>query len=224
MSTFYAFLITTLAGLSTLIGVLPIYIKKRGELILKISLVIASITMIYVSVTDLLPNAITLLKSRFNTEISFVLISVVFIIGAYISKYIDKGTKIENNSLYRVGVITTIGITLHNILEGIATYITSTNNIKLGIKLATAITIHNIPEGLSIALPIYHSTKKRGLALLYTFISGFSEFIGALLSYLFLSNLINDTILALLYGMIAGIMTYIAFYELIPILFQKKNI
>lgn len=223
MNTFYAFLITTFAGLSTLIGVIPIYFKIKGEVLLKISLVIASITMVYVSMADLLPNALTLLRMDLNTKIAFILVAALFIIGAYISKYIDNETKIENNNLYRVGIITMIGITLHNILEGIATYITSTNSIKLGLKLATAITIHNIPEGLSIALPIFYSTKRRGLALFYTFISGFSEFIGALLSYLFLSRFINSTILGLLYSLIAGIMTYIAFYELIPIVFKKNT-
>ena len=88
-----------------------------------------------------------------------------------------------------------IAIILHNVPEGIATFISSSKDISLGISLAIAITLHNIPEGISISIPIYYSTKSKFKALLYTFISGVSEPIGALIAYLFLSKYINDFII-----------------------------
>ena len=54
------------------------------------------------------------------------------------------------------------------------------------------------------------------LGLFYTFISGVSEPLGALLTYLFLSNFINDRIMGFLFGIIAGIMIHISLYELLP--------
>ena len=55
----------------------------------------------------------------------------------------------NNKNLYKLGIITMIGITIHNIPEGIATFITTNENIKLGISITIAITMHNIPEDCS---------------------------------------------------------------------------
>ena len=53
-----------------------------------------------------------------------------------------------------------------------------------------AIALHNIPEGIAISIPIYYATKSKVKALYYTFISALSEPFGALITYLFLQNLI----------------------------------
>ena len=109
-----------------------------------------------------------------------------------------------------------LAIIMHNIPEGIATFIATNTNISLGISLTIAIALHNIPEGISIAVPIYYSTKSRRKALLYTLISGLSEPLGALLAFLFLKPLMYNFVMGILMSMIAGIMTHIAFYELLP--------
>ena len=86
----------------------------------------------------------------------------------------------------------------------------------MGLKLAIAIALHNIPEGLSIAIPIYYGSKNKLKALLITLLAGIAEIIGAILSYFLLKNILNELSLALLYSLIAGIMLYIALYELLP--------
>lgn len=100
--------------------------------------------------------------------------------------------------------------------EGIATFMATNSDMMLGISLAMAIALHNIPEGISISIPIYYATNSKLKALFYTFISGISEPFGALLTYLFLNNFINDRIMGFLFGVIAGIMIHIALYELLP--------
>ena len=107
-----------------------------------------------------------------------------------------------------------ITIIIHNIPEGIATYITTTNNFKLGLLFSISIALHNIPEGISISIPIYYSTNNKRKAFIYTFISGISELFGALITYLFLSKYINDTILGALYSFIAGLMINISINKL----------
>ncbi len=54
-----------------------------------------------------------------------------------------------------------LAIVLHNIPEGIVTFLSASTNQKLGLSLALAISFHNIPEGISIAIPIYFSTKNK---------------------------------------------------------------
>jgi len=99
----------------------------------------------------------------------------------------------------------------------------SNTNISLGISLAIAIALHNIPEGISISIPIFYSTNSRLKALGYTFLSGMSELLGAIITYLFLGNLINSIFMGMLFSIIAGIMIHIAIYELIPTSLNYHN-
>lgn len=132
-------------------------------------------------------------------------------------------TEFNNNNLYKLGIISMLAIILHNIPEGIATFLTTNKDISLGLSLAIAITLHNIPEGISIAVPIYYSTKKKSKAILYTFISALSEPFGALLAFIFLKNIITDNIMGYLLSFIAGIMIHISLCELLPNSFKYKK-
>lgn len=214
-----AFLLTTIAGLSTMLGTIPIFIKLKNESkIIAGSLAFAAGVMICVSITDLIPEAITMLKNTYNDFITILLTFIFIMLGMIASSLIDKTlpTSTKDIPLYKVGIISMLAIILHNLPEGIATFISTTKDTALGISLAIAIALHNIPEGISISVPIYYATKSRGRALLYTFISSLSEPFGAILTYLFLLPLINDIILGLLFALIAGIMIQISFTELLP--------
>ena len=131
-----------------------------------------------------------------------------------LDNYIDKVS--NNNSLFKVGILSMIAIILHNIPEGIVTFIVSNKSIMLGVAICIAIALHNIPEGISIAVPIYYSTKNRKKAILYTLIASLSEPFGAILTGLFLINYINDMILGLLFAFIGGIMIQISVGKLLP--------
>lgn len=216
-SNIYAFFLTIIAGISTLLGFLCIYIKKDKNNIISASLGFASGVMITISIIDLIPNSFLLIINNNSKLYALIYAFIGFLAGIIISSIID--VKIEKKSknslkLYKLGIITLIVIVLHNIPEGIATFITASNNNKLGLILTIAIALHNIPEGISISIPIYYSTNNKFKAFFYTFISGISEPIGALIAYIFLAKYINNTILGIIYSIIAGIMINIAINEL----------
>ena len=52
------------------------------------------------------------------------------------------------------GVVTALGIALHNYPEGCAVYLASLKSEAVGLSLAVAIALHNIPEGCAVALPV----------------------------------------------------------------------
>ena len=220
-----SFLLTIFAGFSTLIGALLIFFKTNKEnIIISSSLAFAAGVMLSVSITDLIPESIHLLSN--NSTITICLSSFIFIItGIIFSMLIDYylPTEFNNNNLYKLGIISMLAIILHNIPEGIATFLTANKDINLGLSLAIAITLHNIPEGISIAVPIYYSTKKKSKALLYTFISALSEPFGAILAFIFLKNIITDNIMGYLLSFIAGIMIHISLCELLPNSFKYKK-
>lgn len=213
----YAFILSTLAGLSTLLGTIFIFFPtKRKETILISSLSFAAGVMLTVSFSDLIPTSISNLKQVFYPIPSILIGMISFVIGIILSMTIDQKMPEQQNHLKRVGLIAMLAIILHNIPEGIATYLTSSNNMKLGITLTIAIALHNIPEGISISIPIYYATKNKGRAFLYTLISGLSEPFGGIIAALFLSQWITPAMMGILYAIIAGIMTHIALYELLP--------
>lgn len=215
-----AFILTFLAGISTVLGVIPIFFKvskKVINLVFKISF----LTLIIISIFELIPDSFRLINRHYNIIFSLIILFTLFYSGFLLTKLLDNKVGKGESKYYKIGIISMLAMIIHNIPEGIITYITTTNDLKLGILISLSIMLHNIPEGLLIATPIYYAKKKRGLALLLTFISGISEFLGALLSYLFLSNYITDLILGLIYAFTAGIMMCVALHEIYPVI--KEN-
>lgn len=223
--TLYSFLLTFIAGFSTMIGTILIFFKEKTNRVVVASLSFASGVMLTVSILDLIPEAITLLN--YKSIIEILIITVFMVLGALLTKKIDKCMpEVDNNSkkgLYRVGIISMFAIIMHNIPEGIATFMTTSTNLSLGLSLTIAIALHNIPEGISIAVPIFYSTGNRKKALFYTLVSAISEPFGALLAFLFLKPFMNNLVMGLLMAVIAGIMSYISFFELLPKSLSYKN-
>ncbi len=213
-----------------MLGSLLIFFKfKNTNKVVCSSLAFAAGVMLTISVIDLIPSSINGLLKIFYFFPAILLSLIFIVIGIIISLFINKyipdinSTKIDKN-LFKVGLISMIAIILHNVPEGIATFMTSTKNIELGLSLAVAIALHNIPEGISISVPIFYSTKSKFKSLLYTFISGVSEPVGAVIAYLFLAPFMNDCIMSLLLASIAGIMIAISIYELIPASLKYKEL
>ena len=215
----YPFILTTLAGLATLLGTIPIFVKiKDKNKIISAACAFASGVMICVSIIDLIPESLRYLRQDYAGLIlillSFISILIGIITSLFLEKIVDNAS--NNNNLFKVGILSMIVIILHNIPEGIVTFIVSNKNIMLGVSICIAIALHNIPEGISIAVPIYYSTNSKLKAIFYTFISAISELLGAILTYLFLAKYINDFVLGLILSFTAGIMMQISFNKLLP--------
>lgn len=219
--TYIALLLSLLAGLSTILGAIVIFFKKK-ESILYNALSFAAGVMITVSVIDLIPESYSYLSNYYYPVPAIILVAIFFVIGVILSSLIDQYIP-SNNQLYRIGIISLIAIIIHNIPEGMATFIASNTNIKLGIALTIAIALHNIPEGITIALPIFHATNNRKKAIFYSAVAGLSEFFGALITCIFLKNYITYKFMGYLLAIIAGIMIQISFYELLPEVIKRKE-
>ena len=229
-NTLIAFLLTFIAGFSTMLGVLVIYIKSKDHnKIIMASLSFAAGVMITVSITDLMPESILLLGNNLKNSTTIIISILAIVLGIIISMIIDYYlpdktiSNTKDKSLFKVGIISMIAIILHNLPEGIATFVATSSDVKLGISLTLAIAMHNIPEGISISVPIYYSTGSKKKAIFYTLISALSEPLGALLAFIFLKIFINDTILGILFSLIAGIMLQISFCELLPAARKYNN-
>lgn len=220
MNKYYGIIVSSIAGISTLVGYLFIYIKADKNKVISKSLFFASGVMLTLSLVDLIPTSINYLRMDNRSLLYAVLF---FFVGIILCLIINTKIK-DNDVLYKTGILSMIGIMIHNIPEGIVTYILSTVDMKLGLIFAIAIILHNIPEGISISVPIYYSKKSKKKAFLYTMISGLSEPLGALLSMIFLYKYISNFLIAILFSLIAGLMSYISIFELMKTSFKyDKN-
>ena len=220
----YPFIITFISGISTVLGIIPTYFNsKYKDNIINLSLSFSSGIMLSISIFSLIPESLNYLgnKNFLNIILLLLFINIGLIISTYTDKLISK--RINNNSLYKLGIVSIIALILHNIPEGVTTFLTTSSDFRIGLTLSLAIALHNIPEGISIAVPIYYSTNSHKKAFIYTFISGFSELIGGILSYIFLSRFINNFILSIILGITSGVMIQISLFELLPNSLKYKN-
>ncbi len=230
-----AFGLTLFAGLTTTIGGAIAFITKKDNLkALSFGLGFSAGVMIFISFVDIIPGAETLLKANYPHMYKW-MVFAGFILGICTSMLIDyflpdhvdteellnpDDMEVAANShskLKRAGLLTAIAICIHNFPEGMATFLTTTQDITLGVSVAFAIAIHNIPEGISVALPIYHVTGKKRYAMLYATLSGITEPIGALFGIFIFGLFVPQILVGFLMAAVAGIMTYIAFDTLLPL-------
>ena len=236
-----AFSLTLLAGLTTAIGGAIAFITKKDNLkTLSVGLGFSAGVMIFISLVDIIPGAENLLKTNFPNIYQW-LVFGGFVLGLLISILIDyflpdhvdteellnpdnpEASAHNHYKLKRAGFMTAIAICIHNFPEGMATFLTTTQDVALGISVAFAIAIHNIPEGIAVALPIYHVTGKKRYAMLYAAMSGITEPIGALVGMFIFGLFIPQIMVGFLMAAVAGIMTYIAFDTLLPLAKEYGN-
>lgn len=218
-----ALILTTLSGLCTGIGGIAAVLSRRvNDRLMAASLGFSAGIMITVSLADLLPHGGSVLVEQYGHIKGTVVIIIAVITGMALSYFAEElaprqmGGERKSGGAYRLGIVTAVTVAIHNFPEGIATFMSSYADFSLGIPLAFSVALHNIPEGLAISMPIYYATHSRKNAVGYAFFSGLSEPAGAVIAFFILKPYINDITLAFIFGIIVGLMCYIAFDELIP--------
>ncbi len=234
-----AFGLTLFAGLATGVGsALAFFSKRTNTKFLSAALGFSAGVMIYVSMVEIFFKAKDSLIGELGSERMGTWATVLaFFLGILVIALIDRAVPSFENPhepshnvkdmedqkkakefrrLYRMGMFTALAIAIHNFPEGLATFASALKDPTLGIPIAMAIAIHNVPEGISVSIPIYYATGNRKKAFFYSFLSGLSEPVGALLGFFILYWFFNDLIFGILFASVAGIMVFISLDELLP--------
>lgn len=227
---------TLIAGLSTGIGSLIAVIAKRTDrALLCIGLGLSAGVMIYISFMELLSQSQLALTATFGSKGGLYAV-VAFFGGILVTMLIDLVIPEQENpheihgveemerapqeasleGLKRVSLMSGLVIAIHNFPEGMVTFLTALSSPDVALPIMLAIMIHNIPEGISVAVLIYYATGSKSRAFLLGLASGLAEPLGALIGYLFLRPFISPTLLQVTNAVIAGVMVYISFDELLP--------
>jgi ZIP family zinc transporter len=231
----FAFGLTLFAGLSTGIGsLMAFFAKKTNARFLSGALGFSAGVMIYVSMIEIFVKANDSLGSVFGAKTGYLVTTVSFFGGIFLIAIIDKFVpsfenpheiraveelseeQLKKKKLMRMGLFSALAIAIHNFPEGLATFTAAMQDSATGLSIAIAIAIHNIPEGIAVSVPIYYATGSKKKALWYSFLSGLSEPVGALIGYGLLYRFFNEVMFGVLFAGVAGIMVFISLDELLP--------
>ena len=230
----FAFTLTLFAGLSTGIGsALAFYTKQTNKKFLAGALGFSAGVMIYVSMVEIFVKARESLEQAYGSSRGYLYTTLAFFAGIAIIAIIDKLVPEAENpheihdvselksgtvdkSLLRMGMFSALAIAIHNFPEGLATFVGALHDPTLGVSIAVAIAIHNIPEGIAVSVPIFYATGSKKKAFFWSFISGLSEPVGAIVGFFILYNFVSDALFGVVFAMVAGIMMYISLDELLP--------
>lgn len=233
----WAFGLTLFAGLATGIGsLIALFAKRTNFGLLAGSLGLSAGVMIYISFMELLSKAQVGLSASYGDTLGMTYAILAFMGGIVVTMLLDFVIPEEDNphevhmvedlhdpkmepdfsKLHRVGLLSALVLALHNVPEGMVTFLTAINEVTLAIPIAIAIAIHNIPEGISVSVPIYYATGDRSKAFWISFLSGLAEPLGALAGYFILRPFITPELLFIINAAIAGIMVFISLDELLP--------
>ena len=209
-------LLSLLAGLGTGLGGLIAVIRNPGRRSFGLLMGLASGVMIALSFVELLGKA--------WVQGGYLVATLGFAAGAALMLVIDVFTphirfsESEQDAcdprLFRTGMLIAIGISIHNMPEGIAVGAGYMHAPQFGLFLALAIALHNIPEGIATALPLCKGGASRWYSFRTAFLSGLVEPIGALLAALVLGSFQGLIPFAL--ALAGGVMTFLTLDELVP--------
>ena len=215
----YTLLITFIVGLFFMIGALvSLYIKNKNNLI-SFSLGISFILMILLALIDILPECLELFSSfKYLSMISGILIGfgTLLILDKLVPHH-HSGD--DHNHLIHIGVMTSITLILHNIVEGIGISAIIESSLKAGIIYAIGVALHNIPFGIKITTMLSDDKKKMWI---YTVLLTLSTFAGGVLVFGF-SNILSNFLLGSLLSITMGMIIYIVVFELYSELKENFN-
>lgn len=225
--------ITLLVGLFTVVGSLLVFISKNNKKFISFSICLAFGVMVTLGVLELLPESYELITAHINKPYNVIMLLLCAIVGFTVLKTLDnfvpdhdhdhKHDKEHKLNLFHIGIISSIALILHNIIEGITLYSTLVTSISAGAMMGLAIGIHNIPLGMVIASTFYKKTNSKLKTILISLVISLSTFIGGFLAYICSGYVMSELLEGILLAATLGMIIYITCFELLAQIKEIKN-
>lgn len=225
--------ITFLVGFFILIGSLIVFRTKNNDRIVNFSISIALGVMACLALIELLPESYSSFAEEFDIGRSIVLVVASALIGFGLLKVLDhfipdhdkdnNSKKEKEENLYHIGIVSSVALVIHNIIEGMALYTSCLSDFKMGLLISLGIGLHNIPLGMIITSTFYKGNHSKQKTLLWIIGISLSTFIGGLFIFLLGETIMTSNVLGILLGITFGMIVYITLFELIPHIKELKN-
>ena len=203
-----AFIITLLSGLSFFIGYLITKIIKNEKKLVIFAVGFSFAIILGLCFFDMLGECLEMHNKLLMIGCMIGGVLILKILDLFIPDH--EHHKKDEAHIEHIGIISTLALFLHNMIEGTAIYTASLNNLKVGLFMALGVSFHNIPLGIQIS----SLTHKRNTRLELLSILALSSIVGALLISVFNIN-ISELFSQILISISFGMLMYIAIFELL---------
>lgn len=214
----HGLMLSLFAGLATTLGAgIAFAVPRFSRRALSLFLGFSAGVMIAVSFVELYSQAAEMVGLLRASLAFFVGYGLIFLLDALVPHdYETETVGSPSARLQRAGMLTALGIAIHNFPEGLVVLSGAASSSELALLLTVAIAVHNIPEGIAVAVPILAATGDRRRAFGLSVLSGLAEPVGALAGALVLTHFLTPTVIAALLAGVAGVMVFISLDELLP--------
>jgi len=221
VTTAYPILLSLLAGLATGIGgLLVLALGKLEGRFLGFVMGFAGGVMLVVSFVELMAESSHLINTIW--VVAFFAIGATLMMAMdLLLPHIEFGQwekKVNDRLLLKSGLLIALGMSLHNLPEGLVVSAGFGHEANLGILVALMISLHNIPEGIATVTPLVAAGVNKWRAISLATLSGLTEPLGALIGIVILGAAgATPMVIGSGLAFAAGVMTYITMDELIPV-------
>ncbi len=219
--------ITLVLGLFIIVGAIITFASKNNDRFVDFSISLAFSVMIMLILVDLIPEVKGIFTSHFGIGKGIILAALSILLGIALLKILDifipdhDGKKKEE--LNHIGLISSIALVLHNIIEGMAVYNAVNSSFKTGLLISIGVGLHNIPLGMVISSTFYKASNNKKKAWTVIILVSLSTFIGGFITMLLGGVITSDIVEGSLLGVTLGMLIYISIFELLPKICEMKN-
>jgi ZIP family zinc transporter/zinc and cadmium transporter len=201
----------SIAGISTLIGILVVVFAK--EFTKKYSVYLVSFSagiLITFGLVNLASQSLELYK--YSLWIILAGILLFYLIEHFIMLHPFHEPK---ERMHAMGKTVALGLGFHSLIDGIVIGAGFEISHQVGLMSTLAVVAHEFPEGITSMAVLLHVKVKKILAFLYSILIAIATPIGAILTYYLINNLSKE-ILGILLALAAGSFIYVGASDLIP--------
>jgi ZIP family zinc transporter len=184
--------------------------------------------MTTLALTEVLPEAVESLEGSLAMLPCCVLLGVGFLklLDHFIPEHDHEHGfhhDCSEKNVIHIGIVSSVAVILHNVIEGMAVYSITQQDMAAGVLMAVGVGLHNIPMGMIIYSTLQKEKRTPKLVLLGS--AALSTFLGGVLMML-LWGYISEYAIGILLGLTLGMMVYIVVLELLPHLMhgEKKGL
>ncbi len=213
---------STIAGLSTILGIIMVIYNERW--VLKHSHYVNSFAaglILGIAFFHLFPESLKLSENAllfiFMGFLLFYLLETIIVLHSGSEIHFKE----KDDPHHAKGMVMFSGLFLHSLLDGIIIGVGFEIDPKVGLLTSLGVILHELPEGVT-SFSLLITSIKRKTALKLSIAVALATPLGALISLTFISAL-SEAIVGLLLAMAGGTFLYVGASDLIPETHEEKG-
>lgn len=230
-------LLTLFVGLFILVGSFLGVYSKNSKKVTDISVSLAFGVILGLLVLEVGPDTFNILNEELGLVRGICALVILILMGMVVLKILDifiphheheehhnhehLNDECHNEHLCHLGLVSSVAIIIHNIVEGAGLFLIAKGNTTSGILMCLGIGLHNIPMGLVITTSLINSNLKKKMIIIVETLLVVSSFIGGL--FMFAIGGVNKLAEGILLGIMLGMLLYIALFELFHQIYHTKD-